>query len=147
MEQKQFNVGIIVILVIIVVIIIGGIFYFQNNTKTTKPTDTSISQKSLVEYYETRINYETLGINNAFLMKAPDELGLNEITSIKIACPENADGPCGGELLILSPELLHAGNQEFYLAQEGGAGYTYYGPFLDNLENLVIESQVIDSLK
>ncbi len=147
MEQKKFNVGVLVILVIIVTLIIGGVFYFQNGIKTKPSINTSISQKSLIEYYKTRVNYETLGTNNSFLMKAPDELGLNEIASIKIACPENADGPCGGELLILSPELLHAGNQEFYLAQEGGAGYTYYGPFLDNLEKLVIESKVIDSLK
>ena len=163
MKQGKSNVGAVVLAVIITAVVVGGgVYYFQKSTttETKQPVvestveietpiveTTQALQKSLVEYYETRVDSETLGENNAFLMKSPEELGFKEIAKVKIACPENADGPCGGDLLILSQEPLHSGDQEFYFAQAGGAGYTYYGPFSDDLERLVEESKTIDSLK
>ena len=162
MEQGKSNVGAVVLAVIITAVVVGvGIYYFQQNTsKTEQPVvestnevetpvavTTPAPQKSLVKYYETRVDSETLGEKNGFLMKTPEELGFKEIAKVKIACPENADGPCGGDLLILSQESLHSGDQKFYFAQEGGAGYTYYGPFSDDLKRLVEESKTIDSLK
>ncbi len=115
--------------------------------ETTEVETTEVSQKSFVEYYETRFDSETLGEDNSFLMKTPEELGFKEIAKTKIACPENPDGPCGGDLLILSKESLHSGDQEFYLEQAGGAGYTYFGPFTDDLERIVAESKLIEELK
>ncbi|PIR55108.1 hypothetical protein COU74_02915 [Candidatus Peregrinibacteria bacterium CG10_big_fil_rev_8_21_14_0_10_36_19] len=163
MEQGKSNIGTVVLAVIITAVLVGGgvYYYFQSTTETEQPVavesidevetpiikTTPAPQKSLVEYYETRVDAETLGESNSFLMKTPDELGLKEIAKVKIACPENADGPCGGDLLILSQESLHSGNQEFYFAQAGGAGYTYYGPFSDDLKRLVEESKTIDLLK
>lgn len=163
MGQGKSNVGEVILAVIITAVLVGGgVYYFLKSTTETEPpvvvesTDevetpvvetTPAPQKSLVKYYETRVDVETLGENNSFLMKTPDELGFKEIAKVKITCPENADGPCGGDLLILSQESLHSGNQEFYFAQAGGAGYTYYGPFSDDLERLVEESKTFDSLK
>lgn len=108
---------------------------------------TPASQKSLVEYYEEMGEYFTLGENKSFLQKTPEELGFKEMSKVKIACPPNPDGPCGGNLLIIAKESLRPGTQEFYFAIAGGAGYSYYGPFTDNLERLVDESKIIDALK
>ena len=123
----------------------------QNNTETTLPntaeteiTDTasalSASTKSLFEYYKTRYDFY-----EALMTKDPNERGFMELAKVKVECPKNADGPCGYDLLIVSKEALHSGNQEFYLAQAGGAGYSYFGPFTDNLESLVNESKTIGS--
>ncbi len=162
MEQEKSNVWAVVLAVIITAVVVGGgVYYFQQNTSKTKQpvvestnevepsvaVTTPAPQKSLVEYYETRVDSQTLGENKSFLMKDPDELGFKEIATVKVACPEDADGPCGFDLLIISKESLHSGRQEFYLAQAGGAGYTYYGPFSDDLKRLVEESKTIDSLK
>lgn len=162
MNQENSNVrGVVLAVIITAVVAGGGVYYFQKSTtepeqftvETTSEAEKTVvetapaPEKSLVEYYETRVNFSTLGENNSFLMKTPEELGFKEIAKVKIACPENADGPCGGDLLILSQESLHSGNQEFYFGHAGGAGYTYYGPFLDDLERLVEESKTIESLK
>ncbi|MBD3311433.1 MAG: hypothetical protein GF349_02980 [Candidatus Magasanikbacteria bacterium] len=161
MEQEKTNLGILILAVIITAIVVGtGVYYFlnksnepnkpvyenKNEVETTTANTYQTSQKSLIDYYETRVDRETLGENDNFLMKTPDELGFKEIAKIKIECPENPDGPCGGNLLILSQKSLHSGIQEFYFAQAGGAGYTYYGPFFDDLERLVEESKSIESL-
>jgi len=114
----------------------------QKETVTTQA-----KQKSLVEYYKTMGQYFTLGVNKSFVQKDPEELGFKEIIKVKIACPANPDGPCGGYLLILSKESLHSGTQEFYLSRAGGAGYSYFGPFTDDLERLVEESKTIDALE
>ncbi len=115
--------------------------------QSTPQEDNKTSEKSFTEYYETRFEHETLGANNEFLMKTPEELGFNELKSVKVTCPEEMDGPCGGDLLILSKEALKPGEQEFYFAQAGGAGYTYYGPFTDDLNRIIEESKTIDALK
>jgi len=146
MEQGKSNVGTVVLAVIITAVVVGvGVYYFQKNTtETVQPAieTTPAPQKSLVEYYETRDQHL-----DGSMMKAPEELGFKELATVRVACPEDADGPCGFDLLILSKESLHSGQQEFYLAQAGGAGYSYYGPFTDDLERIVDESEKIESLK
>jgi len=156
MEQEKSNVGSVVLAIVITAIVVGGgVYYFQQNTtKTDQPTakttevttpkvvTTPAPQKSLIEYYKTRDQFLNSG-----MMKNPEALGFKEVGKAKVACPENADGPCGFDLLILSKDTLHSGNQEFYLAQAGGAGYSYYGPFSDDLQRIVNESKTIESLK
>lgn len=156
MEQGKSNVGTVVLAIVITAVVVGsGVYYFQQNTAkidqpTVKKTDvttpkvatTPAPKKSLVEYYKTRDQFL-----NGGMMKNPEILGFKEVAKVKIVCPENADGPCGGDLFILSKDALHSGSQEFYLAQAGGAGYSYYGPFSDDLQRIVNESKTIDSLK
>jgi len=156
MEQGKSNVGAVVLAIIITAVVVGGgVYYFQQKpTETNQPTvetpkvetpktvTTPAPQKSLVAYYETRDQF----LNNS-MRKKPEELGFKEVAKVKVACPENADGPCGFDLLILSKESVSSGVQEFYLAQEGGAGYSYYGPFSDDLKRIVDESKTIESLK
>ena len=104
------------------------------------------SHKSLVEYYE-MMSSSTTPLVKDFVEKTPEQIGLKEIFKVKVACPPNPDGPCGSDLVIFSKEDLHPGNQEFYLASAGGAGYTYFGPFNDDLTRLMHEASLIDSLK
>jgi len=148
-------------IIITAVVVGGGAYYFlgmQDDdpvVETTPQVETPDvetpevvavpeSEKSLSEYFETRM--ENASTDADFLMKSPEELEFNELAVVEIECPEDADGPCGGDLLILSKEPLTSGDQEFYFAHEGGAGYTYYGPFTDDLEAIVAESTTIDAL-
>jgi hypothetical protein len=128
----------IVLVVIITAVLVGGGMYYFNGVTKMSTTET----KTFMEYYTERDQF----LNNS-MSKAPAELGLKEIVKVEIACPEDADGPCGGFLEIVSASILGSGNQEFYLAEEGGAGYSYYGPFTDDLQRIVSESQAIKSLK
>lgn len=156
MEQGKSSLGAVVLAIIITAVVVGGgVYYFQQKTtETNQPTvettkvetpktiTTPAPQKSLVAYYETRYQF----LNNS-MRKNPEELGFKEVAKVKVACPKNADGPCGFDLLILSKESVNSGIQEFYLAQAGGAGYSYYGPFSDDLKRIVDESKTIESLK
>ena len=82
------------------------------------------------------------------MKEKPVKYGLTQVANVKTECPINFDGPCGFDLLILSKEdIAEDGMQEFYLAMPGGAYYTYYGPFTDNLKMIVEESNQIESLK
>jgi hypothetical protein len=155
MEQGKSNAGAVVLAIIITAVVAGGGAYYFQKSITEKPAaesanemetpvakTTPVPQKSLAGYYKTRNQYL-----DSSMMKTPEESGFKELATVKIACPEDADGPCGFDLLILSKESLRSGEQEFYLAQAGGAGYSYYGPFTDDLERIVDESQTIESLK
>jgi hypothetical protein len=128
----------IVLAIIITAVLVGGGMYYFNGVTKMSTTET----KTFMDYYTGRDQF----LNNS-MSKTPAELGLKEIAKIEIACPEDADGPCGGSLEVVSASVLGMGNQEFYLAEEGGAGYSYYGPFMDDLQRIVSESQSIKSLK
>ncbi len=161
MQEVKLNVRVITLTVIITVIIMGGGFYYfqkstilagcpvseSTNEETSAEMAAPVSQKSLVEYYKTQLDFHTSGEDNSFKRKSPEELGLKEITTVGVLCPENPDGPCGFDLIIVSKETLHSGIQEFYFAYMGGVGYNYFGPFTDDLERLVDESKYIEALK
>lgn len=107
--------------------------------------DTNNVGESLTEYFNTREQFRnnemqknTYGMNKN---KNPDELGFIELASTVVTCPDSAGTPCSGEVLILSKDALHSGDQEFYLAQTAGFGHIYYGPFTDNLQRIVDESK------
>jgi len=155
-ETEKSNLGTIIVTIIITALIVGvGVYYLKPEaTQTTQveeddalETETQISETTpettLLEYYKTRRDSE-IGYNE--MHEDPEELGLQEVARVEVACPENADGPCGFDLIILSKDSLHSGSQEFYLSEEGGAGYTYYGPFTDNLERIIEEANTIKSL-
>jgi hypothetical protein len=133
----------------------------EQPTVTETPTNTNVvetqdNQKSLVDYYENRIQFRankdhfvSMGMMDASELQipAPKDLGLQEVGQIEIACPvAEPDGICGGTLLILSKEPVKSGNQEFYLSIPGGAGYDYYGPYVDDLQRLVNESKTLGSI-
>ena len=151
MEQKSSFWPVVTAIIITAVIVGGGMYYFNKTTKTEEPvvittpvetTTPTVSTKTFVDYYTTRDQFL-----DSSMRKTPTELDLKEIAKIEIACPENADGPCGGFLEIVSSSTLGSGNQEFYLAQEGGAGYSYYGPFTDDLNRIVNEAKQSEPLK
>ena len=145
MKEKMSPVGSIVLTILITAAVVGsGAYYFEKRMEEPVQAiieTTQASEKSFVEYYTTRDQF----LNNT-LTKKPEELGFIEMAKVKIACPENADGPCGGDLLVLSKESARSDNQEFYLAQAGGTGYSYYGPFTDDLQRIINESKTIHSL-
>ena len=119
----------------------------QQAEKTVQDNlDITNSHKSLVGYYEL-LSSSTTPIVKDFVEKTPEEIGLKEVATIKTSCPPNPDGPCGFGLIILSKNVIQSGNQEFYLATPGGAGYTYYGPFTDDLQRLTHETTLINSLQ
>lgn len=148
MEKKSNSMGPVIIAVIVTAVVVGGgMYYFQKNALrgeqgSVKNLEVNVptSDKSLVEYYKSRQD------SSSSLKGKPSALGFQEVGKVKIACPKDADGPCGGDLLIVSKSAVQSGSQEFYLAQEGGAGYDYFGPFNDNLTRLVNESKTTDSI-
>lgn len=139
MEKGKSGFWVIVLIVVIVVIVIGGALYYFQNINEAGVVNV---QKSLVEYYKIRDQFL-----NSDMIDSPETLGWQEIATVAVDCPVNADGPCGFDLLILSLEPLNEGQQEFYLAQAGGVRYSYYGPFFDDLTRLVNEANTIGSLK
>jgi len=135
MEQTKSNtVSVVLAIIITAVVVGGGVYYFQRNT--TAP------QTTVEEYFETRDQFL-----NSEMTKDPDALGFKELANLAVTCPDSLGTPCGGNLLILSKDSLHSGNQEFYLAFTMGTGYLYYGPFTDDLQRIVDESKAIKSLE
>lgn len=104
-------------------------------TPTTK-------QKSLEEYFATRDQFQ-----NSEMVKDPDELGFKKLANVAVTCPDSLGTPCAGNLFILSKNSLTSGTQEFYLGFTMGTGYSYYGPFTDDLKRIVDESNAIKSLE
>jgi hypothetical protein len=160
MEQGRSNMGAIVLAIIITAVIVSGAYYLyitpiatvegpKTAIETPAVATTLSTQKSLVEYFATREQFINSGMpkDNKGMNKEPEVLGFKELATIEVICPDSAGTPCSGGLLILSKDLLHSGNQEFYLAFTMGTGYVYYGPFTDDLQRIVNESKSIDSLK
>lgn len=100
------------------------------------------SKKSLLEYYERRDAWSDQKKTRNFSNRAPKEAGLNEVSRTKVVCPEDAQGACGGDLILVTEEYLHAGEQEFFFVLPGERRYDYYGPFTDNLEAIAQESKL-----
>lgn len=71
----------------------------------------------------------------------PKTLGFNVLASVQVTCPDSAATPCGGDVSVLSKNPVNSGNQEFYLVFTMGTGYTYYGPFTDDLQRIVTEAK------
>ena len=152
-EIKKSNLGVIILTVVITALVVGGgVYYLEPESapailveeNDTIEKEERTPEMSLLEYYKTRRDSE-IGYND--MHGTPEEMGFQEIARVEVACLENADGPCGFDLIILSEDSLHAGDQEFYLSEEGGVGYTYYGSFTDDLERIVDEANTIESLK
>ena len=101
------------------------------------------TEQSFVEYFDTREQF----VNSEMPKDSPEVLGLIELAVIEVTCSDSAGTPCEGNLLILSEDPIHSGEQEFYMAFTMGTGYVYYGPFLDDLQRILNESESIDSLK
>lgn len=100
--------------------------------------------KSLGEYFATREQFQ----NNGTTL-SPFKLGFREFANIAVTCPDSLGTPCGGELFIVSKDpIIHSGNQEFYLVfSMMGSDYQYYGPFTDDLQRIVNESNTTKSLE
>lgn len=135
MEKAKSNVGAIVLAIIITAVVVGGGVYYSQRS-------TNAPQATLQEYFATRDQFI-----NSEMTQDPDALGFEELANIAVTCPDSAGTPCGGNLLILSKDPIHSGNQEFYLAFTMGTGYTYFGPFTDDLQRIVDESKSIQSLE
>lgn len=141
MEQAKSNVGSVVLAIVITAVVMGGgAYYFQKSTTT--PQATVETSTSLKEYFATRDQFL-----NSEMTKDPEVLGFKELANVAVTCPDSLGTPCGGNLLILSKDSIHSGNQEFYLAFTMGTGYKYYGPFTDDLQKIVDESKTIKSLE
>ena len=112
--------------------------------KQEKVAPPTVSSESLLQYYVKRLDF----INNTLTSshKDPESLGFKKLATFEIACPPDYDGPCGGEMLLISKESVKSGNQQFYFAQAGGASYDYFGPFTGDLKRLVAESKTINTL-
>ncbi|MBT3864818.1 hypothetical protein HOE67_00550 [Candidatus Peregrinibacteria bacterium] len=124
---------IITIMTTAIIVAGGGYYYFEYEADVEeKPTETTLEQ-----YIETKDEFL-----NSSMRGDPADLGLGQISAIETECPEDADGPCGADILILSAEEFGPDVQEFYLAEEGGAGYSYYGPFTDDLSELIENATV-----
>ncbi|MDO8509603.1 MAG: PLD nuclease N-terminal domain-containing protein [bacterium] len=145
-EKSKIWSAVIVTLVVVgvvsnaVVMVGSGVYYFKSKTieasqvKVWTPSreTTQALQKSVGKYIMTRESFL-----NKEMIKDPDALGFKKLVTIKMTCPDSAGTPCGFDLLIVSKDSVHPGNQEFYLARTMGFGYTYYGPFTDDLEKIV----------
>jgi len=137
MEQKKSNYGNLAIFIVITASVIAlGMYYLQK-----PPSVMPVTQKTLSEYYSSRNQF----VDNS-MKQNPEGLGFKEIARVTVACPKNLDKPCATDRLILAMDELHSGDQDFYLAQEGTAGYSYYGPFTDNLKHIIDESNTIAPL-
>lgn len=113
-------------------------------TKENKVVIPPVSSESLVQYYNKRMEFTNTTLNSSH--KTPESLGFRKLATFEIACPKDSDGPCGGEMLLISKETVKSGNQQFYFAQAGGASYEYFGPFTGDLKRLVAESKSINTL-
>lgn len=137
--------NLIIFILLLGVLILGFFsikFYQEKNVAQNQLSDVAVT-KSLVDYYKMKDQFK-----NDSMKEKPNKYGLTEVAKVKTACSINFDGPCGFDLLILSKQaIVEDGIQEFYLAMPGGAYYTYYGPFTDNLKTIVEESVEIESLK
>lgn len=60
-------------------------------------------------------------------------------------CTQETDGPCGGELQLLAAEGV-VGKQTFYLAEPGGAGLTWFGPYTDSIDRIIREMGYVKSI-
>lgn len=96
----------------------------------------STQQASLAYYYETKdqnlSNVENKGV----------VLGLKQIALVTVPCVDATKGVtlnCDFDIAIFSEEALHAGEQEFYFAQEKGVANSYYGPFTGDLLKMLGE--------
>lgn len=122
-------------LILLIFILIGVSCLLLVNTKKVDVRQ----DKSFVEIYKIKDTYLDSTKN-----KSPESLGLEEVAQTKIACPEAADGPCGFDLMVVVDKQQ---DNNFYLVQSGGAMYSYYGPFNGNLEKIINEASLIDSVK
>jgi len=71
------------------------------------------------------------------------------ISTVQIEdCEIDTDGPCGGELMIYAPAnwATTTADQIFYLAHPGGAEKDWFGPYKDNLQRIVTESQFVKKI-
>ncbi len=151
MEQAKSNMGSVVLAIIITAVVVGGgVYYFQKSTPETPQATvenpavvtTTATQKSLEEYFATRDQFL-----NSEMTKDPDLLGFKELANVVVTCADSLGTPCEGNLLVLSKDSIQSGMQEFYLAFTMGTGYMYYGPFTDDLQEIVDESKTIKSLE
>ncbi|HBU28073.1 TPA: hypothetical protein DEB00_03090 [Candidatus Uhrbacteria bacterium] len=105
----------------------------------TDKTDAPVTQKSLEGYFVERKAFE-----RSDMTKNPNEYGFKELANVPVTCPDSMGTPCAGNLLVLS---LDYGAQEFYLGFTMGTGYTYYGPFTDDLQKIVDQAKATESLE
>lgn len=113
----------------------------QEKTLEKKEEPQPVAFQSLTEFYAKRMEKRDLTLQG----KSPESLKFKEVGKVKTACVED-EGPCGWNIFILTKEAFTSGNHTFYLAQQGGAGYDYFGPFTGDLKRLVAESKIINSL-
>lgn len=106
--------------------------YFESYSKEKK--DQAMSSKFLESGSE--------GLKKDFGLILVKELSID-------TCPPNPDGACGSNFFIFTKtsNWNKAGNQEFYLADGGGAPGDVYGPFTDDLQKLYNEIKDIKTVK
>lgn len=101
-------------------------------------TQHELTGKSYTDYY---VEFAKYPISKAEPPIEEPEF-TNRIVTIPEPCPEDADGPCGFDLYIVTDENWEtAGSkiQTFYFEEQSATIPLYYGPFEDDLSRIIKE--------